>query len=290
MNLACIHTHTILDDGSDDIETMCRIAFEKGLESIGFSGHSPIEKKTGISNSWNRLNENLPEYLDEVRAAKKRWEGKLPVYLGLEVEFIPGLTGPADREYHEMGLDFIIGAVHYVIPPKGKPFAVDNVPEKADRSIRECYGGDVMAMLKDYFDSIAAMIRAGGFDMLAHVDLVKKNNSGSRMFSEDDENYRAMAAPLTALTAAAGIPAECNTGGMNRGKINDCYPSLWLLKLFREHGVPMVINADAHNAMDLDGYYREAVETLLLAGYTETALFRGRSNGQAVWENVPLKI
>ena len=288
MKLACIHTHTNFDDGIDDIEILCRSACEKGLESIGFSAHSPVTLKTGIPSSWNLPEEKLLPYLDEVRAAKKRWEGKLPVYLGLEVDYIHGLMGPADRDYREMGLDYIIGALHYIIPQKGPPFSVDDTPENVDMAVKESFGGDIMALVEVYYDSLAAMIRAGGFDLLAHPDVIKKNNAGSRMFFEDDVFYREKASVIAALTAAAGIPVECNTGGMNRGKINDCYPSLWLLKLFRKHGVPAVINADAHNTRDLDGYYKEARETLLSAGYTETALFRGRSKNRAVWENVKL--
>ena len=99
MHFACIHTHTIFDDGADDIESCCRVAYEKGLVSLGFSAHAPVTKKTGFRTDWHLSDERLEEYIDCVRAAKKRWEGKLPVYLGFEVDFIDGLMGPADRDY-----------------------------------------------------------------------------------------------------------------------------------------------------------------------------------------------
>ena len=287
MKYSCLHTHTTFCDGNSDVESFCQRAWEKGLHSLGFSSHAPIVKKTGFpQNSWNMREDLLEEYINTVKAAKSRWEGRLAIFLGLEIDFISGLMGPSDKDYREMGLDYIIGAVHFLIPEKGGPFTVDDVPEIVDRGIREGFGGDVTAMLEAYFDSMTAMIHAGGFDLLAHPDVVKKNNSGSRMFSEDDSYYRGKAAALAALTADAGIPAEVNSGGINRGKIKDCYPSLWLLKLFREHDVPMVINADAHSADDLDGHYKEAQEALLAAGYTETALFDGRKNGRAVWKTI----
>ena len=284
MPLACIHTHTIFCDGADDIETCCRKAYEKGLSSIGFSSHAPVEKKTGFRTNWNLSEEKLPQYIEAVLAAKKRWDGKLPVYLGLEVDFIPGLIGPADKDYREMGLDFIIGGSHYVVPQKGEPFTVDDDPEMLSHNIKEYFAGDPAGMLEAFFKSAEAMIRAGGFDLLAHPDIVKKNNSDGRFFSEDDRYYRERATSMVALMAERGIPAEVNTGGMNRGKTKDCYPSLFFLKLFREHGVPMVINADAHNADDLDGYYEEAKKAMLEAGFTETLLFCGRENGRAVWK------
>jgi histidinol-phosphatase (PHP family) len=294
MPLACIHTHTVFCDGSDDIETCCLAAYRKGLASIGFSAHAPITSKTGFSSSWNLPEEKLPQYLDEVRAAQKRWEGKLPVYLGLEVDFIDGLMGPADRDFREMGLDYIIGSVHFLIPSKGEPFTVDDSAGIVDAGIKESFGGDPLGMVDMYYDSVAAMIRAGGFDVLGHPDLIKKNNAGNngfrrnRLFSEETESYRKKTAVLAGLMADTGVPAEINTGGINRGKIKDCYPSLPLLKLFREQGVPMVINADAHKADDLDGNYDEARKSLLAAGYTGSVIFEGRKNGRAIWRSEKL--
>ena len=294
MSLACIHTHTLFCDGSDDIETCCRSAFRKGLACLGFSSHAPMSKKTGLYNECNIPEEKVEEYINEVLAAKKRWEGKLPIYIGLEVDFIENLTGPADRYYHEMGLDFIIGSVHYVIPPRGEPFTVDDKPEAVELGIKEGYSGDPLGMVEAYLDAETAMIRAGGFDVLGHPDLVKKNNSlpGSRenrFFSEDEIFYREKTAAIAALMAGRGIPAEVNTGGMNRGKTKDCYPSLPFLKHFREQGVPMLINADAHKAEDLDGHYGEATKTMLAAGYTETLIFQGRQNGRALWKSEKLE-
>jgi len=293
MPLACIHTHTTFCDGSDEVETFCRMAHSKGLVSVGFSAHAPITRKTGIPSSWNLSEDKLPLYIEEVKAAQKRWQGKLPVYLGLEVDFIPGLIGPADRDFREMDLDYIIAAVHYVIPPRGEPFTVDDLAENVERGIKESYGGDPAGIVKAYWNSQEALIRSGGFDVLAHPDLIKKNyielkTRGIKLFSEDDDFYREKTANVAALMAEAKITTEVNTGGLNRGKTKDCYPSANFLKLFRKHGVQMVINADAHKAEDLDGHYAQAREAMLAAGYSETTLFAGRKNGRAVWNSVKL--
>ena len=283
MALACIHTHTNFCDGSDDIETCCRIAHNKGLSALGFSSHAPVTKKTGLRTHWNMPDERLDEYIETVLAAKKRWEGKLPIYLGLEVDFIPGLIGPADKDFRDMGLDFIIGGAHYVVPPKGEPFTIDDTPDAVLRGIRENFDGDHDAMVKAFFDCTEAMIRAGGFDVLAHPDVVKKNNLSANIFSEEADYYQKRTATLAELLAASGIVAEVNTGGLNRRKTISCYPSAAFLKLLHKYGVPMVINADAHKAEDLDGHYEQARQAMLNAGYTETVIFAGRKNDRAVW-------
>jgi histidinol-phosphatase (PHP family) len=284
MKYACLHTHTNLCDGKADVESFCQKAWEKGLCALGFSSHAPVVKKTGFAQtSWNMREELLDEYIETVNSAKRRWEGRLAVYLGLEVDFIPGLMGPADRDYGEMGLDYIIGSVHFVLPPKGAPFTVDAPLEEVEQGIREGYCGDPLAMVEAYWDSLEAMIRSGGFDILGHVDVIKKNNSQNRLFSEDRDAYRKKCAAIAALSGEKSLTIEVNTGGMNRGRIDTPYPSLYLLQCFRKNNVPAMINADAHNPGDLTGHYKEAIEALLAAGYTQTVLFEGRKNGLPVW-------
>jgi histidinol-phosphatase (PHP family) len=93
----------------------------------------------------------------------------------------------------------------------------------------------------------------------------------------------------TAKAARGGITVEVNTGGLNRKKVDDTYPSVSFLRLFRENQAPAIITADAHQAEDLDGHYGEARKALLAAGYTETVLFEGRRGGKAVWKTEELR-
>jgi len=206
----------------------------------------------------------------------------------MEVDFIQGISGPADKYYREMGLDYTIASVHYVVPPRGEPFTVDGPPEEVVQGIKEGFGGDPMGMVESYYNSEEAMIRAGGFDVLGHPDLVKLHNKGDRYFNPQSDFYLKWIAALAALLAEAGVPSEINTGGINRNKISECYPSLDFLKCFRKQNVPIVINADAHRTEDLDGNYEEARKAMLEAGYTETVLFGGRIDGNAVWKSEKL--
>jgi histidinol-phosphatase (PHP family) len=278
-----IHTHTVFCDGTDEVETMCRAAFARGLASIGFSAHAPVTGKTGIRTGWHLPDGDLEKYCDEVRAAKRRWEGRLPVYLGLEVDYIRGLMGPSDRDIQELGTDYLIASVHFIVPAAGAPFTVDGPPEELERGIREGFSGDGGALMKSYWDTTAEMIRAGGFDILGHADIVKKNNAGLRFYDAGGDACLRGFAEIARLAGEAGIVAEINTGGINRKKIDETYPSLPFLREFRKHRVPVVITADAHRAEDLDGHYGEACRTLLAAGYTEHHLFEGRRAGKAVW-------
>jgi len=270
--LSSMHTHTLFCDGSDDVETMCRAAYEKNLFAIGFSAHSPIKKKTGIESFWNLPDERLDEYIAEVLAAKKRWQGKLAVFLGLEVDYIKGLRSPMDSDITSLNLDYIIGSVHYIVHPNGaKPFIVDGPLEEFNSGLEEVFGGDADALMQYYYDAQAEMISLGGFDILGHADLLKKNTQDKNLWDEESELRRQR--EIARDSAKAGLTVEVNTGGINRKKIRDVYPSLPFLRFFREYGVPAIITADAHRAQDIDGNYDIALETLKCADFKDHVLF-----------------
>jgi len=242
--------------------------------------------------------ERLGEYIDEVNAARLRWEGKLSVYLGLEVDYIKGLRSPLDKDIKDLNLDYAIGAVHYLTPPHGELFTVDGPIEELEKGILDGFDGDGESMLSAYLNNVVEMVTLGGFDIVAHLDLVKKHYSSKgssafrekqgRWFEMENADYMYRAEEIVRAISSAGLVVEANTGGFNRGYIKDTYPSLAVLRLLRRYNVPVMISADAHNPNDLDGHYREARQILLNAGYTRHVLFEGRKNGKPLWTERPL--
>ncbi len=289
MKFSCLHTHTHFCDGQDDINTVCRSACEKGLVSLGFSSHAPLPRGSGFESDWHIQDGQLDAYVEAVLRAKKEWEGRLTVYLGLEIDYIRGVMGPMDPLFRNLGLDYCIGSVHYVIPPNGaKPFTVDGSFEEAARGIKEGYAGDGEAYMHAYWEAVRDMIGHGGFDILGHIDLVKKNNQHEEWFSLAGKVYLTAAEQtLDKLTGTTVV--EVNTGGLIRGKTKDCYPSLEILKMMKSRGIPVTINADAHRAQDVTGYYDTAARTLSEAGYSKTMLFEGRSPRGPQWTETSLE-
>jgi len=278
-----MHTHTIFCDGQDDVETMCRAAYEKNLCAVGFSAHAPIYKQTGIDSEWNMKEEKVDEYVSEVLAAKKRWQGKLAVFLGYEVDYIKGIRSPLDSDIRAINPDFLIGSVHYIFPTNGaRPFTVDGPPEEFESGVKDGFGGNADALMQCYYDTVLQMIQEGGFDILAHADIIKKNCHDKKFWDERDEFVRQK--EIAAALSRAGLTAEVNTGGINRGKISDVYPSLQFLRFFREYNVPVTITADAHSARDINGNYDIALQMLKNAGFSEHMVFIGKKNGKTMWK------
>lgn len=279
-NFSSMHTHTIFCDGKDDIETMCRAAYENKLYAIGFSAHAPIAKQIGSESEWNLRDDLVEDYVTGVLAAKQRWQGKLKVFLGYEVDYIKDRRSPLDSDIASLNLDYTIGSVHYLYY-NNNFFTVDGPKEEFERGFKEGFGGDALKLMSSYYDAVLEMITAGGFDILGHVDLLKKNLQGSYL-PEETETIRQR--EIAAAAKKAGLVVEVNTGGLNRKKINELYPSLSFLKILREFDIPVIITADAHCAKHISGNYNIAVDTLVCANFKEHVLFKGRINGTAIWQ------
>jgi histidinol-phosphatase (PHP family) len=237
-----------------------------------------------MKTDWHMDDALLDQYLDEVCTARDSWKGKLTVFLGLELDYIKGLCSAADKDIHRLELDYTIGSVHYIFPKNGAaPFTVDGPPEELETGIRDGFGGDGQAMMHAYWDALAEMIALGGFDILGHADIIKKNNRDNRLFDMQSEEWLRRMEETACAAGKSGCVAELNTGMINRGRSAETSPSLIFLRLLRERNVPIIITADAHRAADLDGNYETAVQTLTQAGYEDHVLFEGRDSGRALW-------
>lgn len=298
-----MHTHTTFCDGKDDIETMCRAAYEKNLYAIGFSSHAPISRQIGRESEWNMKEEDTDRYVEEVLAAKERWKGKLNVFLGLEVDYIKGIRSPLDSDIVSINPDYIIAGVHYLLPENGaKIFTIDGSEHEFEKAIKEVFNGDSAALMHSYYDTIAEMIKAGGFDILAHIDIINKNNKEQKCWTQEEEleRHREMAnllagcMPVSRLQAGhlttnnleiyGGTIVEINTGGVTRHKFKDTYPSLTFLRIIQESNIPVIITADAHSANNIIGNYDIAVKNLLCANFKEHVLFKGKTGKTSVWQ------
>jgi len=295
-----MHTHSTFCDGKDDVETMCQAAYQKNLYAIGFSAHAPVEKQIGRKTHWHLKDENVIEYAEEVQKAKKRWEGKLKVFLGYELDYIKGVRSPFDKDITALNLDYIIGSTHYLVPRNGsEPFTVDGPMEEFEKGLKEGYNNDPQALMHAYYDSLAEMIKEGGFDILAHADLIKKNTFGKNYWPQEIELSRQMeianliasfAQKTCASTEGAStqhlnaLVVEVNTGGINRKKINETYPSLTFLRFIHKCNIPVIITSDAHNANDINGNFDTALDTLKSIGFNKHFLFNGKNNNISVWQ------
>ena len=258
------HTHSELCDGAGHLRDYADTAVSRGFTILGFSGHAPLP----FPNSWTMDEEGLQDYLGEVHQLRETYRGTLEILLGLEIDYLDEEHNPAQDVYDALGLDYRIGSVHHLYSPQQEEFLqVDYTTAELNQLLEETYRNDVEAMVTDYYRMVRAMVRTGGFDIVGHLDLIKKHNAGNAYFDEGARWYRDAVRRTLEEIAESGLIMEVNTGAMARGYTAEPYPSGWALEEAAQLGIPVVLNADAHKPEWLDYGYEEVKKMIRSSGY-----------------------
>ena len=272
------HTHYSICDGRGEAGDFAEAAAARGFTALGFSSHAPLP----YPNSWTMKAEDLPRYLGEIRRLRELWRDRLEIYLGLEVDHLPGPGGRSVLSWNGEGLDYTIGAVHAFRSAAGRYREVDGPEEMFLDILNVDFGGDPRPFVEEYYRRVADLAVRHRPAILAHFDLIKKNNPDGRHFRESEPWYRRAVEEAVSAVASSGVVVEVNTGGLARGRAS-LYPSPWILRLFRTAGAPVMLNSDAHAPEQLDAFFPEAREAVRDAGYRELRVLR-----RGGWESVPL--
>ena len=84
------HTHTTrcMHAVGDD-EDYVRSAIKGGFQELGFSDHGPWKYHTDFVSDIRMLPEDLPEYIESIRALKEKYRNQISIKIGLEYEYFP---------------------------------------------------------------------------------------------------------------------------------------------------------------------------------------------------------
>ncbi|MDR3311606.1 MAG: histidinol-phosphatase [Spirochaetaceae bacterium] len=255
------HTHTVFCDGHDTAEDMVRAAVSKGFDVLGFSAHSLYP----FAASWHLAPGRHGEYVAEIRRLQRAYAGEIKILLGFEADYLPPLALPDIRRYEQFHPDYLIGAVHYVTTAEGI-FTVDGPADEVAWGVANLFG-DGRRAVEAYFRQERDMLSRGGFDILAHPDVVRKRNGVLHFFDENDDWYLREIDATARAASQAGVIVEINTGGIARGALDDVYPSRRFLKALHQYGVPVIISSDAHRTSHLDVAFDLALERAQEAGW-----------------------
>lgn len=242
------HTHTTWCDGKNTPEEMVRAALAKGFDVIGFSSHFSLPEDGDCVCTPSRA----LDYAREIRRLQDDYRGKIEVRLGVEADYIPGVTDPDRSRYAFLGPDYIIGSIHYVIAANGARVPVDHTPALLAEGIRDHFHGSAEEFVRAYFRQQRRMALRYDFDVVGHLDLVRKFNVKQPYFDESAPWYRQELVMTAEAVAASGKIAEVNTGAISRGWLDDAYPSAEFRDLLRARGVRFVLSSDSHAAESLD--------------------------------------
>ncbi len=266
------HTHNELCDGDGPAENYILAAIEKGFKALGFSSHAPIP----VDLDWTLQKEKVGEYYQLIKNLKDKYKEKLEVYLGLEFDYFEKKEFQDFYFKNKEKLDYNICSVHFFYE-KEHFYIIDGKFENYVEALKIIFNENITLFVKKYYELIRKMIVEFKPDIVAHIDLIKKNNKKNTFFSEKEEWYKEeILYTLDVLKKSSSI-LEINTGGLARGSIEDFYPSEWLFNECFKRNIPIIVNSDCHQPEKLDAYFQEAKKSLRQAGYSfQKVLFNNK--------------
>lgn len=249
----CRHAEGVLDEYLAEAE-------RKGLTEIGFADHFPL----GLLDYKPRTQvtmdpEELAGYLDAVRKLGAS-SGKVIVKLGVEVDYLPCKEEMLREQLARYPFDYIIGSVHFMDGwDFTHPVYVEDYKTK-----------DMGQLYRRYFELVQQACVSGLFDIIGHVDVIKK--FGYRPL----EKLEPLWIETARMLRETGTCIELNTAGRD-APVEEFYPDRRLLELCLAEGVSVTLGSDAHSPQQVGRYFAAAAAMLKEAGCRELVLFSRRN-------------
>ncbi len=268
------HSHSHYCDGIGSPRAQVEGALRQGVGIFGFSSHCPVD----FHNPWSMKAGRLVDYLSETKALQAEYAGQIELYVGLEVDYLPGSSGPST---YANELDYTIGSVHYLDQNElGKPWEIDDTTEKFMRGLVEVHGGDTRKVIRLYYERVRQMLALDTPDILGHMDKIKIHNLRGSLYDENDDWYQKEIDLTLDLLAETNCVLEINTRGMYKKNLSP-YPSLSTMQKALAKKIPVMINSDSHSPAEITA---EMADTALKLKELGFKTLRVLSSG--TWQDV----
>lgn len=254
------HTHSNFCDGKENPEKYIDRAIKLKMPALGFSSHAPLP----FDCLWCMPTESLDDYLAFIDIARTRFP-EIEIYKGLEVDYIPGTIAPSDFRSH---LDYTIGSIHFVEQSNnGVGWEIDGPHIPFMQGLEEIFHNNIQDAVVRYQELTREMINFSHPEILGHLDKMKIQNIGGKLYNETDTWYRQEMEKTLDVVVQHGTIVEVNTRGIYQKKSTTTYPSPWILTLIQQRGIPITLSSDAHHPDDLVNCFSETADLLRSTGF-----------------------
>src|SRR5574344_154644 len=148
------HTHSTYCDGKSPLSDFVTEAQKTNYQQLGFSSHAPVP----FENDFGIHQAEIPTYCSEIQQLQSNTDLKL--LIGLECDYIPGMTRPFQYYKDTFHLDYIIGGVHLV------KAAHDERIWFIDGSKREIYDNGRATIVHNNIQSAVTTFWGQSFEMI----------------------------------------------------------------------------------------------------------------------------
>jgi histidinol-phosphatase (PHP family) len=282
------HSHNNYCDGSEEPVKYAEEAVRLGLAAYGFSSHAPV----GFETNWCLSDFELERYLKVIKNIKEQYNSRIQIYLGLEVDFIPGFAGRSKHLVKNTQLDYFIGSVHFVDQfADGTCWNIDTSYELFLKGLDEIFKDDFRKAATRFFEITRQMLEEDKPDIIGHLDKIKIYNKIGNFFNENEKWYQDQVELTIDTIKRMGGIVEINTRGYYKYQQPDLYPGFWIIEKLAKKGIPLMINSDAHTPAEIIGGLAYAALKLKSLAINEVyALFNNkwksyRFDKDGIWFN-----
>ena len=243
---------------------MCRAAIQNGIPEIAFTEH------------FNRKPEDMcyekydpAPYFRDLEACRAEFGPQgLIVKAGIEVGEMHLYRDQVNAVLNAWPYDLVLGSLHW-----------NNGESVFERSYFQ--KRDLPGAAREYFAELTEMVEAGGFNIMSHLDVIKR--MGYQVYNHFDitelEEY---VRPVLAACIKQGIAPEINTSAL-RMAVKQTHPTLEAIRWYREMGGELLsIGSDSHRPDQLGFGLDRAIELAREAGFSSLTKFAGRKVSEAV--------
>lgn len=251
------HIHSdFSSDAHASMEEMCHSAVAAGVPEIGFAEHydlHPDEKPR----DWLRLE----PWLAELERCRLLFSGQLRIRAGIEVGEPHLFQAETKAILARAPFDYAIGSLHWV--GRVAMFNAAFFQRPAEEAFRL------------YFEELERMTRAGGFDVLGHLDFPVRT-AFDVYGGYDPRSYEKLIRPVLRNCIDRGIALDVNTSGVRR-QARVLIPGLEILRWYVEMGGERVtLGSDAHRPEQVASHLDVALEAVKAAGLRHLTTFDRR--------------
>lgn len=270
------HSHNKFCDGSDEPLKYAKEAESLGFAAYGFSSHAPV----GFETNWCLHDSKFEEYLTVIKGIQELYRSKMQIYLGLEIDFIPGFAGRSRHLVKNTQLDYFIGSVHFVDQfEDGTYWNIDTSYELFLKGLKEIYKGDFRKAATRFFEITRQMLEEDKPDIIGHLDKIKIYNKTGNFFNENEKWYQDQVDLTIDTIKRIGGIVEINTRGYYKYQQSDLYPGFWIIEKLAKKEIPLMINSDSHTPAEITGGLVYAASKLKSLGIKEvSALYNNKWN------------
>jgi histidinol-phosphatase (PHP family) len=228
------HVHSTHScDGKSSIIDMCQKAMDLGLAEIGFSEHADFDPS---DEGFGFL--SYEKYSHDLQKARQLFEEKLCIRKGVEVDYQSRFEEQIRSWLQGKEFDFIIGSVHYV---DGE---LINQQLLTTKNLAYVYAR--------YFDELIRSIKSRLFDVVGHLDIVRKYAIPRRNV-RSAVNYASGIRTILKETINQGLYLEINSKPSLPGQGSIItMPSRETIRKYIDYGGRLIsVGSDAHSTREL---------------------------------------